>query len=691
MPMIRGVNIGGWLVLERYITPSVFAINKCHLEGDFCWYPESSVMKKLDKASSSSSSSSSSSWLDDANILPHHEMKLSTLEREEEKQTSPFASNKNLQYQLCSKECTDHPALVTNIFNATDFALDEWNLAQLFREYASSPAVGEEWLNVHFETFVTFDDLRKVKAAGMTHIRVPLPHWILQDHPSSSSSSSSNEYKDLYSSLQQHEPYLVGDRWRYFVRLCGWAHQLGLQVWPNIHTAPQSQNAFDNSGHQGSKKTCQGWMSNSTLTTTTTTVPLSTEHDHEQEQERGEHQYPLPVWQSLQILKHITQQIKADGLDNVVTGFGLLNEPYTDCDMDVYKRFLDDGLAIVRTNLDSSINVFVSDAFWAPQFNDGTWWLDPSTYHGTYLDSHYYTVFTNDERHMQPAQHIDHVCHPPSQKGLAIADCCYQDPHHSNSTQPSQGVGRIVTEFSAAFDSMPGELLKIILQGYLENGQAPPQTRTVSEDRQRFLILYTQAQIIAFEQATSVGWFFWSLKMEHDAFLEWDFLRALERGWFPTLSTDPYREQSSFDLYGSCDSLADQAAALNASDVVHTYPWGDAAAYQYWDPLGLGWKFDHEQQEAVAAKSKSHNQTNMTTTTTNKSEPVAKHNDDDSVAHKMQNISVMMTPINHSSSNVPSMATASGDNESSSSSPLPSSLSGMYHTVGTTTTTHIWV
>jgi hypothetical protein len=36
---IRGVNIGGWLMAERFITPYLFAINTCHLNGSLCWYP----------------------------------------------------------------------------------------------------------------------------------------------------------------------------------------------------------------------------------------------------------------------------------------------------------------------------------------------------------------------------------------------------------------------------------------------------------------------------------------------------------------------------------------------------------------------------------------------------------------------------------------------------------------------------
>lgn len=284
---IRGVNIGGWLVLERYITPSNFALNKCHLQGDLCWYP--------------------------GTIGDHS--------------------------KLCSKSCTDHPVMVKNVFGATDYPLDEWNLAEIFHNY-STAEIGEEWLNVHFDKFVTYEDLERVKASGLTHIRVPLPHWVLQDHPSA---QSSNEYKAIYDSLRKEEPYLVGNRWKYFVRLCHWARDIGLEVWPNLHTAPGSQNSFDNSGHQGANKTCDGWM-NDTLTEGSFVNNTN---------------YPSNVYKSLKIIDHVTRQMAEDGIDDVISGFGLLNEPYIDCNLTMYERFVDDGLAMVRKNLgNENIGVF---------------------------------------------------------------------------------------------------------------------------------------------------------------------------------------------------------------------------------------------------------------------------------------------------------------------------------------------
>jgi len=175
---IRGVNLGGWLVIERYIVPYQYAITDCHLKGDLCWYPG--------------------------------------------QLSAPPTKDPN--YKLCDlKKCK--PVLKKNIFNNTDYPVDEWNLADAFDD----KAIAERWLNYHFDNFIQRDDLVRIKKAGLTHIRVPLPHWILGN-------------------IRENEPWIPGDRWAYFVRLCQWCRELGIEVWPNIHTAPGSQNGFDNSG-----------------------------------------------------------------------------------------------------------------------------------------------------------------------------------------------------------------------------------------------------------------------------------------------------------------------------------------------------------------------------------------------------------------------------------------------------------
>lgn len=237
-------------------------------------------------------------------------------------------------------------------------------------------------------------------------------------------------------------------------------------------------------------------------------------------------------------------------MDDVVTGFGILNEPFFDCHFELYRKFANDAVNIVRGNMGSDVYVFVSDMFHAEAFNDG-WWLD-SRYNHTLLDSHYYHVFMPAFRELSPRQHIGFAC-LPEPKNDGLTSCCYQD--FPNNTIPSKGVQRIVTEWSAAFDKNPGPLLEMIMINIAINGTAPFFDRNLPEKRQAFLENFIKAQIVAYEAREigfSKGWFFWTLKTEGGAFAEWDFLRGFKEGWFPKIAP---RNVSSEELYGSCRDI----------------------------------------------------------------------------------------------------------------------------------------
>ncbi|KAJ2734882.1 hypothetical protein IW152_001992 [Coemansia sp. BCRC 34962] len=78
----------------------------------------------------------------------------------------------------------------------------------------------------HWETWITESEVQRLASAGITHLRIPLGHW---------------EFVD------SDEGYVRGGL-PYFKRLVYWANQHGLKVIPDMHTAPGSQNGFDNSG-----------------------------------------------------------------------------------------------------------------------------------------------------------------------------------------------------------------------------------------------------------------------------------------------------------------------------------------------------------------------------------------------------------------------------------------------------------
>jgi len=383
--------------------------------------------------------------------------------------------------KLCNLDVC-HPYRTSTLDGkAFDYPIDEWTLAEAF---SHNKTIGEQWFNTHFDNFVTRQDLVKAKNAGVTHLRVPLPHWILGN-------------------VMPNEPWIVGNRWEAFHRLCQWARELDLQVWPNLHTAPGSQNGFDNSGVENTIFTCDGWGDSA-----------------------------LNVQRTLDILHDITFRIAQDGLLDVVTGFGLLNEPFGDCSDFVYRKFLDDGLRVARNNMGNDVDIFVSDKFWAPVMNNGRWWLDPARYENTYLDTHFYHVFAPKVRAFAPLEHMNLVCHPNDAQ-LSIESCCFDDAPATNKTI-SKGVRRISTEWSVAYDCHPGELLSIVMEGIALNGIAPDFDRRIETPRKQFLSNFGKAQMVAYEAkdfGLSDGWFYWTLKMEGGAFAEWDFLRGVKEGW----------------------------------------------------------------------------------------------------------------------------------------------------------------
>jgi glucan 1,3-beta-glucosidase len=234
------------------------------------------------------------------------------------------------------------------------------------------------------------------------------------------------------------------------------------------------------------------------------------------------------------------------------------------------------GLEIVRNTLGPNTAVYVSDMFLAKTFNNGHWWLDPSRYSNTYLDSHYYHVFAEEPRSLSPRQHIAYVCQNEYRDAIS---CCYQNPSKPNNRvggqahneNPSQGVQRLIGEWSAATDILPVNMLMEVMNSIATNGTADYLHRQASPARQEFLKHFIEAQIVAYEAAdagTSGGWFYWTAKMEGGAFLEWDYLRAVREGWFPQIPASA--TQPSQELYGTCYDIIFRTN--DDMSVIHEFP-----------------------------------------------------------------------------------------------------------------------
>ncbi len=247
--------------------------------------------------------------------------------------------------------------------------------------------------------------------------------------------------------------------------------------------------------------TCNGWDGGSTEVYTG-----EGERNFGKEDRDAKVRLPRNVQKTLDILNHITAKIASDKLTDVVTGFGILNEPASDCSMDIVRKYYDLGLDIVWRNMGRDTKVYVGDMFDSSRWNDG-FWADKS-YKGTFLDSHLYQSFETTTRGLSPKQHIALVC---QRDHVDVVDCCYHD------RKPTEGIGRIFTEWSASFDQSVGDQVPFLIESIANNGIAYKFNRELSQERKDFLRNFATAQMVnneAILPGQSAGWFYWNFKME---------------------------------------------------------------------------------------------------------------------------------------------------------------------------------
>lgn len=148
-------------------------------------------------------------------------------------------------------------------------------------------------------------DLAALAAAGVTHVRIPVGYWIL-----------GAEF------VRAGDPPFLPGGWPYLERALGWAKALGLRAVVELHAAPGSQNGLEHSGARGRI----GWAD-------------------------GDN-----VRRTVDVLAALAARLVAlnaqPATAGVVTGLGLLNEPWTPfvggpVPMELYRAFVADATAAV--------------------------------------------------------------------------------------------------------------------------------------------------------------------------------------------------------------------------------------------------------------------------------------------------------------------------------------------------------
>lgn len=106
--------------------------------------------------------------------------------------------------------------------------IDEWT-AGLYSDKGWASYV----LQKHFDEWMTEDDWKQIAAAGLNHVRIPVPYFMFRE------------------AVGPNAPYLTLNRFAKLKEGVQLAKKYGLKVWIDLHSVPGSQNGFDNSGRSG--------------------------------------------------------------------------------------------------------------------------------------------------------------------------------------------------------------------------------------------------------------------------------------------------------------------------------------------------------------------------------------------------------------------------------------------------------
>jgi glucan 1,3-beta-glucosidase len=351
-------------------------------------------------------------------------------------------------------------------------------------------------LRDHWQTWVTEDILETLANAGITHLRVPVGYWYFV-YPSHEESVFGRFKSDHAMALEQLKK--VANEW---------AKPRGLHILLDLHTAPGSQNGFDNSGRRGNISLLDGTN--------------------------------LQDW--ARAVDKLSEWATANIDPDVLFGIEVMNEPAgfaSDAIWDAIKNYIDPkGYEAVRRH-NSDLNVIFETGFKSfpeePNFTEGKYknvWFDQHTY---FCFGWYNTISYNGIEKAWP-WHLEAACNETknyaaakSVKGtwafagewsLATTDCtiylsgginngCNMTAHPDckyNATPTMDGHDDI-----CQYQNRPAEQLP--------------------EDYKAFLATYARAQMDAFE--ASNGWFFWNFRTEDGHAPEWDYLVGLEHGWMP--------------------------------------------------------------------------------------------------------------------------------------------------------------
>ncbi|KAI9367922.1 glycoside hydrolase superfamily [Aspergillus egyptiacus] len=385
------------------------------------------------------------------------------------------------------------------------FSLEPWITPSLFEGYSSdvideytlSKELGESAasrIERHYATFITEKDFAEIRDAGLDHVRIPFAYWA--------------------ATPIEGEPYVPKIAWRYLLRTIEYCRKYGLRVKLDPHGLPGSQNGFNHSGRQGPIR----WLNG------------------DDGDKNAQH--------SLDFHDKVSKFFAQDRYKNVVTIYGLANEPYMlSLDIEKVLDWTTKATELVQKN---GMSAWVSfhDGFlnlskWKSMLKNG-----PSN---LVLDTHQYTIFNTAQIVLNHTEKVNLVCNDwhamigeinSTSAGWGPTFCGEWSQADTDCAKFLNNVGR-GTRWEGTY--IEGDSTQYCPTGDMENGpacscrSANADPSEYSDDYKTFLQTYAEAQMSAFE--TAMGWFYWTWHAESAH--QWSYKTAWKNGYMPAKAYSP--------------------------------------------------------------------------------------------------------------------------------------------------------
>lgn len=368
-------------------------------------------------------------------------------------------------------------------WNSIDKVVDEWTLTQKLGTNAAAT------LEKHYSSFINFQSFADIRAAGFDHVRIPFSYWAVTTY--------------------QGDPYVAKISFRYLLRGIEYARQNGLRVNLDLHGAPGSQNGWNHSGHQGAIN----WLNGT--------------------------DGALNAQRTLDIHNQLSQFFAQDRYKNIITIYGLVNEPK----MAVLKiadvvSWTDTAVRLIRKNGLNAIAVF-GDGFlgldsWKGQLQG----LD-----NLLLDVHEYVIFNDNQILLPHTDKLTFACNgwtAQMQRSMnkntgfgpticgewsqADTDCAQ---YLNNVNVGSRWEGTLNAQDGSSPISSPRCPSKGNPACECTDANADPSK--YSAPYKQFLLSFAEAQMFSFEQGW--GWFYWTWETENA--VQWSWKLGMAAGILP--------------------------------------------------------------------------------------------------------------------------------------------------------------